>query len=135
MTSEPRPGANGTVELTVPAEPAYVLVLRTVTSSLAARHDFTLDEIDDLRIAVDEASALLLPHAVTGSQLRAVFDGSAAGLRIEVSVRVPADLTVQPDRSSFGWLLLTALTDSAVLSPADQRLAVTLTKARAARHT
>ena len=135
MTSEPRPGANGTVELTVPAEPAYVLVLRTVTSSLAARHDFTLDEIDDLRIAVDEASALLLPHAVTGSQLRAVFDGAAAGLRIEVSVRVPADLTVQPDRSSFGWLLLTALTDSAVLSPADQRLAVTLTKARAARHT
>ena len=36
---------------------------------MAARRDFTLEEIDDLRLAVDEASALLLPHARDGDQL------------------------------------------------------------------
>ena len=53
----------------MPADPAYISVLRTVTASLAARRDFTIDEIDDLRIAVDEASALLLPHATAGAAL------------------------------------------------------------------
>ncbi len=33
------------VELTVPADPAYVSVLRIVTASLAARRDFTRDEL------------------------------------------------------------------------------------------
>ena len=41
----------------MPAEGAYLSVLRTATAGLAARLDFTLDEIEDLRIAVDEACA------------------------------------------------------------------------------
>src|SRR4051812_6467821 len=52
------------VELRLPADGAYLSVLRTATAGLAARLDFTLDEIEDLRIAVDEACALLLPDAV-----------------------------------------------------------------------
>src|SRR6478735_3271011 len=51
-----------TVDLRVPADPAYLAVLRTATAGLAARLDLTLDEIEDLRIAVDEACALLLEH-------------------------------------------------------------------------
>ena len=42
---------------------AYLSVLRTATAGLAARLDFTIDEIEDLRIAVDEACAMLLPQA------------------------------------------------------------------------
>ena len=51
------------VEIRLPADSAYLSVLRTATAGLAARLDFTLDEIEDLRIAVDEACAMLLPHA------------------------------------------------------------------------
>ena len=40
------------VSVRVPAAAAYLSVLRTTTASLAARLDFTLDEIEDLRIAV-----------------------------------------------------------------------------------
>ena len=61
------------VELRLPAEPAYLSVLRTATAGLAARLDFTLDEIEDLRIAVDEACALLLPDAVAGEPLTCRF--------------------------------------------------------------
>ena len=52
------------VEIRLPADSAYLSVLRTATAGLAARLDFTLDEIEDLRIAVDEACAMLLPQAL-----------------------------------------------------------------------
>ncbi len=59
------------VEVRLPAAGAYLSVLRTATAGLAARLDFTLDEIEDLRIAVDEACAILLQQAVrVGAQLR-----------------------------------------------------------------
>jgi len=131
MTAEGRLNATDVVELTVPADSAYLAVLRTVIASLAATRDFTLDEIDDLRIAVDEAGALLLPHASPGSQLSAVFSGEATSLRAEVSV--PAGDAGQPDRSSFAWLVLAALTDSVALTESGQRLSLTLSKARGAQ--
>ncbi len=55
------------VELRIPADSAYLAVLRTPTAGLAARLDFTLDDIEDLRMAVGEASALALPAAEPGS--------------------------------------------------------------------
>jgi serine/threonine-protein kinase RsbW len=133
MTTERRMNATDTVELTVPADPAYLTVLRTVIACLAAQRDFTLDEIDDLRIAVDEAGALLLPHAGPGSRLSAVFGGSAADLRVEVAVTTRHDAAEHPDRSSFAWLVLTALTDSVVLDESGQRLSLVLTRARDTR--
>ena len=48
------------VELRLPADGAYASVLRTTTAGLAARLDFTIDDIEDLRIAASEASALVL---------------------------------------------------------------------------
>src|SRR6266516_508606 len=54
------------VTVCMPAEGAYLSVLRTATAGLAARLDFTLDEIEDLRIAVDEACAMLLGQAIPG---------------------------------------------------------------------
>ena len=59
-------------------------ILRSLTASLGARCDLTIDEIEDLRIAVDEACALLLPHAAAGRALTATFSvepGRLAGRR------------------------------------------------------
>ena len=61
------------VSLRVPADSAYVSVLRTMTAGLAARLDFTVDDIEDLRIAVGEACALVLPEAAPGGDLEADF--------------------------------------------------------------
>lgn len=125
---------DGAVELTVPAEPAYVSVLRTVTASLAARRDFTIEEIDDLRIAVDEASALLLPRATSTSQLSASFAGSSDTLRITVTISPatpgPED---EIDPTEFAWMVLAALTDEVSTRSSDGALSVTLSKKRAAR--
>ena len=70
-------------------------MLRTATAGLAARLDFTLDEIEDLRIAVDEACAMLLAQAIPGTNLECAFDLRAEEMTITVSVtaaepRIPA---------------------------------------------
>jgi serine/threonine-protein kinase RsbW len=75
------------VSVRLPAASAYLSVLRTATAGLAARLDFTLDEIEDLRIAVDEACAMLLSQAVPGTDLTAEFEltGHEMQVRVEVS--------------------------------------------------
>ena len=65
----PSGAARDVVALRVPAVGAYLSVLRTTTAGLAARWNFTLDEMEDLQIAVDEACAALLPTAVPGADL------------------------------------------------------------------
>ena len=74
------------VTVGMPAEGAYLSVLRTATAGLAARLDFTLDEIEDLRIAVDEACAMLLSQAIPGTNLECAFDLGAEEMTITVSV-------------------------------------------------
>ncbi len=118
----------GTVQLQVPADSSYVAVLRTVTAGLAARCDLTLDEIEDLRIAVDEACALLLPIAASAAQLTARFELSAGQLVIGVSV--PAHDGVEPSREGFGWTVLDALTNEVHVTGTDTAMTITLTKRR-----
>ena len=78
--------AQDQVTVRMPAEGAYLSVLRTATAGLAARLDFTLDEIEDLRIAVDEACAMLLSQAVPGSNLECGFTLGEDRMTIAVSV-------------------------------------------------
>lgn len=95
-----------TVHLRVPADPAYLAVIRTATAGLAARLDLTLDEIEDLRIAVDEACALLLDHQPhPGQDLDAAFTLHPNAL----DVLVTGPTLSLPRRTSFAWSVLEAL--------------------------
>ena len=119
-----------TVVLRLPAQGAYLSVLRTATASLASRLDFTIDDIEDLRIAVDEACAMLLSQAVAGADLQCAFELS--GDAIDVAVSVPTLDGEQPSRDTFAWTVLTALAgevDSTV--DADKTVTITLRKHRA----
>lgn len=118
------------VELRIPADPGFVSLVRAVTTALGARCDLTLDQIDDLHIAVDEACALLIPLAGAGSTLTARF-GLDDG-RIEFRARVPATGGSQPDRSGLSWAVLSALSDDLRTSSDGDGLSVTLVKQRVA---
>ena len=100
-----RPG--DVVVLRLPAASAYLSVLRTATAGLAARLHFTLDEIEDLRIAVDEACAMLLSQAIPGTNLACAFDLGTEDMTITVSVTA-AEPQV-PARDTFAWTVLSAL--------------------------
>lgn len=117
------------VSVRVPAAAAYLSVLRTTTASLAARLDFTLDEIEDLRIAVDEASCLLLVGAVEGAELTSVFAMSADSIQITVSTMTSTGHT--PSRDSFAWTVLSALAGEVdAWTEADGRQTISLIKHR-----
>lgn len=51
------------VEMRVPAKPQYVSVMRLTISGLAARMDFSYDDIEDLKIATGEAITNVVHHA------------------------------------------------------------------------
>ncbi len=113
-------------ELRLPADSAYLAVLRTATAGLAARIDFTLDDIEDLRIAVDEACAILLPQARQPSVLDCRFwlDDET----MTVSVGADCDDPHPPATQGFAWRVLTALTTTADSSVEGNRLVVTLSR-------
>ncbi|MCW2944307.1 MAG: putative anti-sigma regulatory factor, serine/threonine protein kinase [Actinoallomurus sp.] len=117
------------VTVRLPADSAYLSVLRTATAGLAARLDFNLDEIEDLRIAIDEACAMLLAQAVPGTDLTCEFELTGDAMSIAVSV-----LTVdgrQPSRDTFAWTVLSSLAgdvDAAV--GVDDRVTIVLQKRR-----
>ena len=56
-------GTGGDVRLSVPAAPEYLRLVRLTAAGLASRLGFTFDEVEDLRIAVDELCFHLLGDA------------------------------------------------------------------------
>jgi serine/threonine-protein kinase RsbW len=112
------------VELRLPADSAYVSVLRTTSAGLAARLDFTLDDIEDLRMAVGEASALVLPSAEEGSDLTCRFYLQPG--RLTVVVHVESSTATAPDPDNFAWQVLTTLADDASVSVDDGRFEIAL---------
>lgn len=118
----------GQVVLTVPADSIYLSVVRTAAAGLGARLDFTLDDIEDLRIAVDEACALLLKQARPGSTLTVDFSLAAAALR--VTVTATCDTPRLPSRDGFSWTVLSALTSTLDMWLDGARLVIMLGRAR-----
>jgi len=98
-----------TVTLRVPPLADHLMLLRTVVSGSAARRDYTLEQVDDLRMAVEEAAVQLLRHG-TGSPLVLHATLEEDELRVELST-VTATQDAVFDPSSFSWMILQALTD------------------------
>ncbi len=118
-------GTRADVELRLPADSAYVSVLRTTTAGLAARLDFPIDDIEDLRIAVGEACAMVLPQARSGSDLTCRFFLAPGALTVEVAVA--ASGPTEPDYDSFAWQVLSTLATGADADSSGDRFAISLT--------
>ncbi|MEO3782120.1 anti-sigma factor [Actinocorallia sp. B10E7] len=129
MTAGTKLTLRDVVTVKLPAASAYLSVLRTATAGLAVRLDFTIDEIEDLRIAVDEACAMLLAQAVPGTDLVCEFELTGDAMRIAVSVLTVDGRT--PSRDTFAWTVLSSLAGEvdATAGP-DDRVTVTLQKRR-----
>ncbi|GGM28594.1 MULTISPECIES: anti-sigma regulatory factor [Micromonospora] len=119
------------VHLTVPADGGYLGVLRTATAGLAARLQFALDEIEDLRIAVDEACAMLLAITTRDAELECRFTVTEDALTVEVTVPTVRGAAL-PSESSFAWKVLTALTTEASAQAAGGRATISLLTRRGA---
>jgi serine/threonine-protein kinase RsbW len=97
------------ITLTVPAEAGYLTVVRTAAAAVAGRLGATVDDIEDLRIAVNEACSALLPAADPGTQLDCRFELEDAG-RLGFRVQAPSATGEVPEPGSFAWMVLESLT-------------------------
>jgi serine/threonine-protein kinase RsbW len=99
------------VTVEVPATPEFVQVLRHVAAGVAARVDMPIDLIEEIRLAVTEASSILLDEA----------EASILSMRIgrdddSLEVTLSSDATVEPwpteqALASWPWLVVKGLTD------------------------
>jgi len=60
------PTVGGIVELTIPVESDLLVLARLAVSTVAARSEFDIEEIDDLRLAVDELCLSVLDRRRSG---------------------------------------------------------------------
>jgi serine/threonine-protein kinase RsbW len=97
-----------TVTVKVPPAAGYLAVLRTAVGAYAAREQFTLDQVDDLRMAVEEAAVQLLRH-VSGDAIVMDVSSTEAGIEVRLHAEVSSGPVV--DESSFSWTILRALAD------------------------
>ena len=98
------------IELHTMADAIAIPTIRTVAADLAARADFDLDSIDDLRMAVDDVCAMLVQAAAEGGALVCRF--TVLTDRIEVVAEVDADHLVDPlPTGSFDRRVLESLVD------------------------
>jgi serine/threonine-protein kinase RsbW len=80
---------DGSVSLTVPARPEYLRLVRLAAADTGARAELSIEEIDDLRIAVDELSYALLGDDPSEETLTLRYVASAGVVEIEGACPAP----------------------------------------------
>ncbi|WP_334143219.1 hypothetical protein [Rhabdothermincola sp.] len=80
---------SGEVRLTIPANPRFLRLARLAASGVATDAGFDLDHLEDLRLAIDEACAVLLEGA-PGGDLELVYRFRADG-GVEIEGSCPSD--------------------------------------------
>jgi hypothetical protein len=95
------------IELRIPPDPAYVRVARLAAGDMGGRVGFSVDEIDDLRLAVDEVCSILIGAGGHVIELR--MQAQARTLVIEGSTPNAANAIAPSDLSE---MLIRALVDA-----------------------
>lgn len=114
-----------TVDLRLPADGAYAAMVRTLAAGIAARLDFTMDDIEDVRMVVSEATALVLEQAAEDGELACAFTLESGRLRLSVSTATTG--TTEADYENFGWQVLAVLAEDASIDISPGRYGVTAT--------
>jgi serine/threonine-protein kinase RsbW len=106
------------LELRVPTTPTQLPAVRAMAGDLAMRMDYDLDSVEDLRLAVDEACAILASLGRDDEPLTVVFETTRSGLHIDAWVPTTEGTSVPLD--GFGWAVLQTLVDAVDAGPSSQ---------------
>ena len=99
-----------TVRLTVPAQTRFARVARMTTSSLVATWGADIDDVEDLRIAVDELVTALVPTS-SDNEIALTLVLSAGELRAEGSTAASR----QPSLDQLTREIVSAVVDELVV--------------------
>jgi serine/threonine-protein kinase RsbW len=101
---------SGEVRLEVPASPEFLRITRIMVAGVASRLGFTLDEVEDLRIAIDELCFALVGKGRPGTiSIRYVMVDD--GLVVEGGGNFTDDGASDPNLSPMSLQILGAMVD------------------------
>ena len=124
-------GHNDRIKVNIPASPAYLRVVRLISADLASRLRFTLDEIEDLKIAVDELAAYLTGSQGRDGTLQITFEVTADKLQISGRGDFAPGTKVRTDLTDFSRTILETVADSASLEQENGAPTFSLVKSKA----
>lgn len=82
--AEPSAEHLGTVELRIPSKPEWVAVARLAVAAIGNRLPFSVEEIEDLKLAIAEACTVCIQHGSSGETIDITCAASTSELRVEV---------------------------------------------------
>lgn len=91
----------------VPAQTVNMAIVRTVAAAVAARADLTVDQVEDVRLAIDEAMAHLIQHSSPEASIHC--DLLVQGASFDATLSCATTSTTAPEPEPFTWTVLTAL--------------------------
>lgn len=77
------PDSRSHAELRIPSDPRLLRVARVTAAALAAELPFTVQDIEDLRVAVDELAAAAIEGCPVDGQLDLLFAVEGDALRVD----------------------------------------------------
>ena len=120
-----------TVSVKIPASPIYLQGVRLVAAGLAARLKFTLDDIEDLKIAVDEMSAYFTGANGRDGTIEVTFTVQDDRLEITGAGSFSPGEKVRTELTEFSRMILETVADSASLQQMDGTPTFNLVKSKA----
>ncbi len=117
------------VTIQVPRSADHVSLLRALIAMYAAREQFTLEEVDDLRMAVEEAAVQLLRRS-SGASIAMTLWTTGDEVHAELS-SAASDTDPVVETSSFSWTILSALSDRLNVETTQGQARVQISKTRA----
>ena len=100
---------DSTIRLTIPGDPAALRILRVVSAGLAAAAELTIDAIEDVCLAVDEAVLQIV--GAGADRVRISIEASPAGIHAEVGPDGAPVAAPTSDDAAIGREILAALVD------------------------
>ena len=133
MSSSQESTALETISIKIPASPEYLQVVRLVAAGLASRLSFTLEDIEDLKIAVDELSAYITGAHGRSGTLAVSFTLDGDRIQIRGVAEYTESYEARTDLTEFSRMILETVADSAELSASDGMPVFSVVKSKAAR--
>lgn len=117
-----------TITLTIPADTAHVAMARSVAASMSAHADLPIDQLEDVRLAVDEALSQVIADAPESSPVTCTYTVDGDGLTITVAGTSTSGAV--PSTGTFSWIVMRALVDDVSADIVDDVLILRLRVSR-----
>jgi len=114
------------LSLTTPSATRYLHVIRLTIAGAAAEAGLTTEEIEDVKIAVDELCSLVMAVSTEADQLELRFAADERGLTVEATGPPEGELEID----DLGRAILDATVDKLELDDAALGVGFRLTKHR-----